>query len=411
MTPTLIWSALMTKPVDLATTPRKALSLLLLTCLLGLLAGVAAPPAQASRAHPRVEQRDAALQRAVDAIVAAGASGAVVLVDDGTDAWQQASGAARLEPEQAWRRDEKVRIGSITKTFVATLVLQLVDEGRLSLEDDVEEWVPGLVPGGVGISLRHLLQHTSGLFSYSEDEAFLDAFVTDPERSFTPGELVAYAVAHPPLFAPGADWSYSNTNYVLLGLVLENATGESLRSLLRDRIIKPLGLTHTKFPAGATIPGKHAAGYLPPSLTGLTELLDVTGVNPSWAGAAGALLSTTTDVRDFYRALLSGELLSPASLAAMKQTVPIEEGTAYGLGLLSIETPCGTVWGHDGSVTGYSTYALSNESGTRSMVLALPTTPDEAISAAQLRALSIAVCAMYGRSAPARTLVAGGAGG
>nr|WP_269204737.1 serine hydrolase domain-containing protein [Motilibacter deserti] len=341
------------------------------------------------------------MQAALEDVVAAGASGAVALVDDGTRAWQQATGLARLDPAQAWRRDEKLRIGSVTKTFTATLVLQLVDEGRLSLTDTVESWLPGLVPGGDHITLRQLLQHTSGVFNYSEDPAFLTAFGSDPGRGFEPRELLAYAVAHPPLFPPGQGWSYSNTNYVLLGLVLEQASGESLRSLLRDRILKPVGLTHTKLPADEAVPGKHAAGYLPPTFTGAPGLLDVTATNPSWAWAAGALLSTTTDVRDFYRALLSGELLSPASLALMKTTVPFGEGAGYGLGLLSLDTPCGTVWGHDGSVTGYSTYALHDETGERNMVLAVPTTPDEAITTAQLRALTVAVCAMFGQRPPA----------
>ncbi len=351
----------------------------------------------AATAAPAAPPTDRELQAALDAVVAAGASGVVVRVDDGRRTSRLAAGAARLEPRLAMRPDARVRVGSITKTFAATLALQLAGERRLRLDDTVERWLPGLVPDGDGITLRQLLNHTSGIFNYTEDEAFNAALAADPLREYSARELVGIATAHPPNFPPGTSWSYSNTGYVVLGMVLERVTHRPLHVLLDQRILRPLDLDDTYLPARSPdIAGYHARGYVPPSLTG-AGYVDVTRISPTAVRAAGALVSNADDLRRFYRALLGGRLLRPAQLAEMRTMVEVEPGFGYGLGLYTAETPCGRVWGHDGGVPGYVTIAWNDESGRRSVDIALPTQPDEAIGVAGDALVAAAVCRMFGR--------------
>src|SRR5262249_19201622 len=161
-----------------------------------------------------------------------------------------------------------------TKTFVAAIVLQLVGEGRLSIADTVERWLPGVVPGGERITLRQLLNHTSGLFDYAEDNTF-GRQLAHPKKVWSPRQLIRIATAHPPLFAPGARWSYSNTGYILLGLIVEQATGNPLGSELRRRIFAPLRLRSTSFDTKPQIAGQHAHGYT----KGKSGLTDVSAVS------------------------------------------------------------------------------------------------------------------------------------
>jgi D-alanyl-D-alanine carboxypeptidase len=357
-------------------------------------AAAAAPVAASAqdRSGPVATQ----LQEALDAVVAAGASGAVVRVDDGRRTYRLASGKARLEPSQRMRPDARFRSGSLTKSFVSTVALQLVGEGRISLDDTIERWQPGLVPGGENITLRQLLNHTSGLFDFTEDQAFLERVFTDPLQPLAPQELIAVANSHPPVFAPGTDWSYSNTNYIVAGLILEKVTHRTLSQLIDRRITRPLELRDTYLPeTSPDIKGHHAHGYFPPGLSG-DGYLDVTQITASWIGAAGALVSNTDDVRRFYRALLGGKLLRPAQLAQMKTFVPTPDGILYGLGLYRLQTSCGPIWGHDGSLPGYQTIAWNDETGQRGVAINVPTQPDGQIAAAFGRLIEIATCQALG---------------
>jgi len=242
-----------------------------------------------------------------------------------------------------------------------------------------------------------LLGHTSGIFDVVEDRAFFDAVLTDPLREYTPRQLVAIATAHDTVFEPGTDWGYSNTNYVLLGLVVEGVTHRPLESVVRRRIIEPLHLRDTRLPGrDPELRGRFAHGYLPPALTGGAGYRDFTRLSPTALWAGGDLVSTPDDLRTFYRALLSGRLLPPRLLAQMKETRPTDRSFDYGLGLYRKETPCGTVWGNDGGVPGYDTVAWNDESGRRGFALAIPTFPDDAIDAAQATALDTAACRMLG---------------
>jgi D-alanyl-D-alanine carboxypeptidase len=266
---------------------------------------------------------------------------------------------------------DRFRVGSVTKTFVAAVTLQLVAEGRLTLDRPV--------PDAGGAPLRTLLNHTSGVFNHAEDpRVFEQGFLT----RWTPLELIAISRSHPPYFAAGAGYHYSNTNYVILGRLIEQVTGRSLEAELKRRIIRPLGLRDTSYDEGPRV-----RGVAP----GFAEGYDFTVQDTSWAGASGALVSSARDLAAFYRALLGGRLLEPAQLAAMKTRDAVAGG--YGLGLFTIATPCGEPWGHNGMVPGYSAQAYSSPDGRRQVVVLVNRQPlSEAQEAAVERVVVEAYC-------------------
>ncbi|MFG2377537.1 serine hydrolase domain-containing protein [Streptomyces sp. NPDC048504] len=278
---------------------------------------------------------------------------------------------------------DRFRIGSATKTFTATVLLQLVGEGQLTLDDAVERWLPGVVDGngndGSRITVRQLLQHTSGLFNYTSDFPEMDTkenFLAQRYTTWTSRQLVAIAMRHAPDFAPGTRWEYSNTNYILAGMIIERITGRSWQDEVEQRIIAPLGLHRTLAPGTSPrVPGPHMHGY---SNFGSGEAIDATVFNPTAAGAAGAVVSTTGDLVRFWSALLGGRLLRPDQLAEMQSTVPApalaEEwpGARYGLGVMWIPLTCGGgYWGHGGDMPGYTTRDGSTPDGHRTVVVAV----------------------------------------
>lgn len=330
-----------------------------MTCALG-----------AGQAHNAPGTRTSVAQLA-GRLVQAGAPGAIVVVRTAGGIRRAAAGAARLHPRVPIRAGDRYRIASVTKPFVAAVVLQLVGEGRLRLGDRVEGWLPGLVPNR-RVTIRELLGHTSGLFDYDDDPLWVKARIADPERTWMPRELVAVATRHPPLFPPGTDWSYSNTNYVLLGLVVEAVTKHSLADELRARVIGPLGLRATSYPPGAALAGRVAHGYQG-SAPGLPipsgRLVDVTSrVSPSGWGA-GQLVSNADDVTRFFAALLGGRVVPAAELREMKSPVgggkPVPFTAPYGLGLDIVHTTCGTAYGHSGDMPGYRNVVLASADGRR----------------------------------------------
>jgi len=325
--------------------------------------GVAVGASAVAAAPQRAAAREPELQRALDRLVAAGVPGAVALVREGSHTIRLASGSGNLKAKTPMRVGDRFRVGSVTKTFVATVVLQLVGEGKLRLSDTVERWLPGVVPNGGRITVRSLLNHTSGLFDYGGDRKWLAAAYRDPMRDWTPREIVAVATAHKPHFAPGAGWSYSNTNYFVLGLIVEAATKHALATELRRRILTPLQLRDTSFPTQPRIAGRYAHGYF------LRPLQDVSDGSPSVVWAAGALVSTADDIATFYRALLGGRLLSHQLLREMRTTVTPVPGFSYGLGLQKLRGPCGTFWGHSGGSPGYAVDALNSQNGQRQVVV------------------------------------------
>jgi D-alanyl-D-alanine carboxypeptidase len=318
------------------------------------------------RAAP-LSSRTARLRRIVHGLVAAGAPGAIAVVRTPTRIRRAAAGFADVQTRVRMQATDRFRIASVTKTFVATVVLQLEAEGRLDIDDSVERWLPGLVPNGSSITLRELLNHTSGLFSFTDDEAVTTALIADPGRQWSPGEVLSIAFSHPSLYEPGTAWSYSNTNYVLLGHAIEAATGSTLEQELQERILSPLALGATSSPAGTAIEGRFAHGYIGPH-PGLPiprgNLLDISLIlNPSYAWAAGNMVSSAPDLTRFFAALPQGRLLPAAQLAEMKTGSTANRD--YGLGLKMTYTACGAAIGHEGDFPGYRNAVWATPNGRR----------------------------------------------
>ncbi|MFJ9846899.1 serine hydrolase domain-containing protein [Kitasatospora sp. NPDC101155] len=401
---------------------RRALALALTAALgatLTACGAAAATPAPAPAAGQLAELAQQA--------VAAGVPGVIVRVDDGHHPVTTiADQAPWTTADHRLTASDEFRMGSNTKTTVATLVLQLVAERRLALTDPVERWLPGLVPNGQAITVRMLLDHTSGLFNYLYDPAVLAAYTGQDTRPWTPEELLAAGTAQPPLFAPGTRFSYSNTNYIALGLILQRATGQSLADLIQQRIARPLHLRHTHLPTSAADrqlahgyepDAAHLAPLLPPGTPPGASFagpyrgpadVDTTAVNQSTLWAAGGIVSTAEDWARFDAALLSGKLLPAAQLAEMRTTVPEDpaapNGDAYGLGLRKVVLPCGTVWGHDGQAAGYSSETYTDPTGKRTAAVLTNTVFDLArpqAATAHQALVNAAVCAMLDKPLPA----------
>ncbi|MBH1934084.1 beta-lactamase family protein [Streptomyces sp. AV19] len=307
--------------------------------------------------------------------------GALGQARDENGAWNGSAGVADRETGRKRSPEDRFRVGSVSKVFTSVVLLQLEAEGRLSLDDTVEKWLPGVVRGngndGSKITVRQLLNHTSGLFNYTDDKDFYRQIHEDyPEHRFqsqTPAELIAVALRHEPEFAPGTGWHYSNTNYILAGMIVEKVTGHRYADEIQQRIIKPLGLRGTSLPGNATnMPDPHGRAYTtlyPRNPQPDDKVHDVTEQNASWLWAAGEIISTTGDLNTFYQALLGGRLLPAAQQKELLTTVQVGkepgETTRYGLGLYDYKLPSCDVrlWTHEGDIHGSKTMAASTDGG------------------------------------------------
>ncbi|MFI2609701.1 serine hydrolase domain-containing protein [Kitasatospora sp. NPDC018619] len=294
--------------------------------------------------------------------------------------------------------DGQIRAGSNTKTFTAVVVLQLVAEGKVGLDAPVETYLPGLLRGdgidGRAITVRQLLQHTSGLPEYMEAPALAD-YLTVQFRYFEPRDLLDGALAQKALFPAGTDWAYSNTNYLVAGLLVQKVTGRPVGEEITKRVIDRIGLRHTYFPTtgDTTIHEAHPKGYYRSSPDATP--VEYTDMDSSMAWAAGALVSTNTDLNTFFTALLGGRLLPAAQLAEMRTTVPAEllgPGVRYGLGLQSRPLSCGGLaWGHGGTAPGYRSRGGVTDDG-RAAGIAVTTVPSEEGVRQMAAALDAALC-------------------
>jgi D-alanyl-D-alanine carboxypeptidase len=347
------------------------------TAAVALTAGFAAPAMAAGAGDGGHD----ATRKAVRAAVRDGVPGVTLTAKDAGSTWSTTAGVGNLRTHAPRSADDRYRVGSITKTFVSTVLLQLEAEGRLSLDDTVEKWLPGVVHGnghdGSRITVRQLLNHTSGIFNYTADETFgrtyflKDGFLEHRYDTNTPEQLVAVAMAHQPDFAPGTSWNYSNTNYVVAGMVIQKVTGRSYGEEIRHRIIDPLHLTATSVPGTrVTVPQPSSRAYSKLAQTATGPTYDVTRLNPSLASSAGEMISDSADLDRFYAALLKGRLLPPKQLKEMKTTVAVEgiPNAGYGLGLMDRKLSCGVhVWGHDGGIHGSSSVAVTTADGRHSV--------------------------------------------
>lgn len=295
--------------------------------------------------------------------------------------------------------DGEVRIGSNTKTFTAVVVLQLVQEGRIALDAPVEQYLPGLLRGdgidGRQISVHQLLQQTTGLPNYTNFLA--DGLLPWVHAYMAPRALLDKALAQKASFAPGTQFEYSNTNYLVAGLIVEAVTRRPIGEEIERRIVRPLHLRHTYFPklGEQRMRGPHPHGYhrdLPTQ-----PLQDVTTQDPSFGWAAGQMISTPSEVNRFFLALLRGRLLAPEQLRAMQTTVPapsMGEGVRYGLGIMSTPLSCGGLsWGHGGDIGGFSTVNAATPDG-RAATIATTMLPTEEAQVVRLQAaIDRALCA------------------
>ncbi|MEV5703690.1 serine hydrolase domain-containing protein [Actinoallomurus sp. NPDC052274] len=358
----------------------------------------------------------ARLRRDADAITALGVTGvqARVVTPDGRNL-TATSGVADLTNRRPVSPDGYFRIASVTKTFVATVILQLAGDGRLSLDDTVERWLPGVVHGhgndGRAITIRQLLQHTSGIHDDYPDYTSAEDFYQHRYDTYTPEQIVARAMRHRPDFRPGKDWSYSNTGYALLGMIIQRVTGHPWHEEVRDRIVRPLGLRHTFSPGTSPkLPQPHAETYqrFKPG----EPLVDVTEQVSLVSNGEAGLVSTTADLNRFFRALLGGRLLPPTQLAWMKRTIPVGKafeplmpGARDGLGVFSRPLSCGgTYWGHEGGDSGWITATGVTADGRRGVTVSLSGANAESddhvlhIEQAESKLIDDALCPAPGRT-------------
>ncbi|MBN6058122.1 beta-lactamase family protein [Nonomuraea sp. RK-328] len=333
-------------------------------------------PASASPASGRPDVQRV-LDQAVDAKVA---PGIVTEVWDGGRRWFGSAGVSDTRTGRERHQNERFRIGSASKAFTAAVVLKLAAEGRLSLDDTLDRWLPGLFDGTAyepgKITVRQLLNQTSGVYAYTDDKPFFERGVGGKwfehrYDTYPPEQLVKIALRHQPTGEPGERFKYSNTNYVLAAMIVERVTGRTFAQELNRTVIRPLNLTGTSLPGtDPTIRGPHPVHYsVLFSADPQPEIHDATEMNQSFAWAAGGMISTTTDLNRFFSALLGGRLLPAAQLREMLTTVPTDgsgwiPGTRYGLGIFEQELPCGvTVWGNAGATYGSWSYAMGTRDG------------------------------------------------
>lgn len=361
--------------------------------------------------------------------------GTVVLIDSPSQGdWSASFGTAAIGRKVPMSLRDHFRIGSNTKTMTSTVILQLVEEGRLRLDDPISKFRPD-VPDGRNITIRELSEMRSGLYSYSFDPGFNATLDSRPGKAWTPDELLRIAFSHPSNFAPGTRYEYSNTNIVLLGIVIQKLTGRSVSKVFQERIFGPLGMRHSLLPerTDRAIPGPHPQGYqfgtnvatigsyaLPPTqvpaaLAGTLRPIDETNANPSWGWTAGGAISTPGDLATYVKALVGGGLLGrrmqKLRLHSIRPTVPGQKnGVGYGLGLAEFAPG---ILGHDGQIPGYSTFMVYDTKAHDTIIVGsnLAASPVTGEAAAVVVAKTI-IAGLYGSSVvpkenPAAAPVAG----
>ncbi|MFJ6518017.1 serine hydrolase domain-containing protein [Streptomyces filamentosus] len=378
---------------------------------------LAAPDAAARSAAPAAVAEPAVPAPDMDGVTAALKA---AMADGAPGAMARFSGPDGVESRTAGVRDRvsgapmdihaRFRIGSVSKTFSTVVLLQLVQEGRLELDQPVNRYLPGLLPDD-RITVRHLLTHRSGLADYT-NAMFADTvpgFEAVRNRVFSYQELVDLSLSEPRTTEPGVSYRYSNANFVVVGMLVEELTGRPVADAYRQRIFKPLKLRDTSYVHPDTrIKGLHVRGYLHPDAAG-EPLVDSTEQTVSWARSAGAVISSPADLNTFTSALMRGRLLSPAMMEEMTTVTPTDatDTRFYGLGLRRYDLSCGAqVYGHTGTVQGYYTYAFSTRDGRRSLSALANTSNHGAANTALGRTLEAAFCGKPPARTSARTATA-----
>ncbi|GED57159.1 serine hydrolase domain-containing protein [Brevibacillus formosus] len=349
---------------------QKGTSLTLSALLIGTLILPAYGCAEAGVDRAITQQQKADHAKTKEAIDKAAASenipGVIFAVKKGTDFWSYASGEANVESKKPMEADYSFRIGSITKTFVGVVALQLAGEKKLNLDDSVEKWLPGVVQGngydGNKITIRQLLNHTSGVADYLDGE-LKESLLQNSTQTFSAEQLISRALKHTPTTG-----GYSNTNTVLMKLIIQRVTGETYAEQIKKRIIEPLQLKETFLPENSqSIPENSPNGYFNNAGT----LMDMTDLNPSFADAAGGMISTAKDLTTFFSALLGGKLLTPEIQKEMMTTAATPHGK-FGLGIQEVTLPNGTtIWGHQGGIPGFTNFAGGTKDGEHVIAMSI----------------------------------------
>jgi D-alanyl-D-alanine carboxypeptidase len=391
--------------------PRRWLFWLLVALVVAAGIGVALDRTVFSGGTQAVASAPKDVQDSVQALVSGSIPGAILFVRQGERSYTVAAGYADKAKKVPMRASDVFPIGSTTKSYTAVLVMRLVAQGKVRLDDTVSKYLPGLLPDGARITIRELLSHTSGLYDFATDPRFMAPYLRGEFGfAWTPKQMVGFAATKPLLFAPGTQFSYSNTNYVVLALLAERVGGQPYEKQLADYIFQPLGLSHTILPASnKTLPDVH--GYVGLGAEGKTASsvpVDSAALTPSFAWSVGGIRATAENEADFFRGLFSGKLLPKAQVAAMEDTRAT--GGAYGLGLMptggyeyewhsyttAINTTCGRAWGHGGAFPGYYQLPISSPDGSRQAVLLV--NADEALlSQAQYKQVYTVLATAYCR--------------
>ncbi|MFD8986121.1 serine hydrolase domain-containing protein [Streptomyces sp. NPDC059564] len=389
---------------------RLAISAALLAVVAGVAPATAAQAAPAAPATALPAPDLEALQAALQNTLAAGAPGAMARISGVDGVQTKTAGVRDKVTGAAMDTQARFRIGSVTKTFSSVVLLQLVAEQKIELDQPVNRYLPGLLPDD-RITVRHLMTHRSGLSDYT-NAMFNDTvpgFESVRNKVFGYQELVQLSLKEPRTTEPGVAYSYSNTNFVVVGMLIEKVTGHPVVKEYDRRIIKPLKMRDTSYVHPDTkIKGLHANGYLHPDQAGL-PLVDSTEQTVSWAQSAGAMISSAADLNTFTSALVTGKLLSPQMLDQMLTVTPTDATNTrfYGLGLRRYDLSCGTsVYGHTGTVQGFYTYAFSTRDGKRSLAAMANTSNKGAANTALGGTLEAAFCGKKPVKATARGFAA-----
>ena len=348
------------------------------------------------------------LDQAVEEVVAmpGGPPGAIVVAQRGSDRSVHTAGVAELGTDVPPEVEDHMRIASVAKAFSGATALSLVDEGVMSLDDTIAERLPELSDAWGDVTLRQLLNHTSGLPDFTGFDVFLEAVFASLEEALPPAELVAFVRDEPLEFPPGTEYHYSNTDNIVVGLMIEAATGQSYTDVLTEEVLEPLGLDDTSLPTGTELAAPYIHGY---QIDDEGQYEDVTNLaDAEWGWASGGIVSTPADLNDFIRAYVSGELYGDEVREAQQDLfIPAGSSDPNGPGansasmaLFRYQTDCGTVYGHSGNISGYTQFAVASPDGRRSVTASITlqrtqknTEPQEAsVYEAQVRLWEAAIC-------------------
>jgi D-alanyl-D-alanine carboxypeptidase len=325
------------------------------------------------------DSKSAVLDRALAELVAmpGGPPGVISIVQVGGDRTVHSAGVGDLATRAAPNISDHMRIASTAKAFSGATALSLVDQGKLSLDDTIGEWLPDLPAAWSAVTLRQLLNHTSGLPDFTRSPAFGQAVGASPDTPLPPDQLLSFVADQPLVFPPGSRYVYDNSDNIAIGLMVQAATGKTYAEALKEQVLQPLGLDSTSLPAGVDMPEPVLHGYeldLPNPPEDVTNL-----VAAGWSWASGGIVSTPQDMNSFIRGYVSGKLFGPQTQAQQTDLfIPGGESGPPGpgvnsasLALFRYETPCGVVYGHTGNIPGYTQFAVASPDGTRSATVAM----------------------------------------